>query len=113
MIDHIEQFAKNAVEIAAFVPVEKEVEPPAIADFRAKTEEHFKFYNFKPFEIENMVKDFAQRIFEENGINAEVHGAAVAGSRSRGLENADSDIDVVLEVDSDLKEDALFNIIHR
>lgn len=101
------------VEIAAFVPVEKEVEPPAIADFRAKTEEHFKFYNFKPFEIENMVKDFAQRIFEENGINAEVHGAAVAGSRSRGLENADSDIDVVLEVDSDLKEDALFNIIHE
>lgn len=113
LIDHIEQFAKNAVEIAAFVPVEKEVEPPAIADFRAKTEEHFKFYNFKPFEIENMVKDFAQRIFEKNGINAEVHGAAVAGSRSRGLENADSDIDVVLEVDSDLKEDALFNIIHE
>lgn len=101
------------VEIAAFVPVEKEVEPPAIADFRAKTEEHFKFYNFKPVEIENMVKGFAQRIFEENGINAEVHGAAVAGSRSRGLENADSDIDVVLEVDSDLKEDALFNIIHE
>lgn len=101
------------VEIAAFVPVEKEVEPPAITDFRAKTEEHFKFYNFKPVEIENMVKDFAQRIFEENGINAEIHGAAVAGSRSRGLENANSDIDVVLEVDSNLKEDALFNIIHE
>lgn len=101
------------VEIAAFVPVEKEVEPPAIADFRAKTEEHFKFYNFRPVEIENMVKGFAQRIFEENGINAEVHGAAVAGSRSRGLENANSDIDVVLEVDSNLKEDALFNIIHE
>lgn len=101
------------VEIAAFVPVEKEVEPPAIADFRAKTEEHFKFYNFRPVEIENMVKDFVQRIFEENGITAEIHGAAVSGSRSRGLENANSDIDVVLEVDSNLKEDALFNIIHE
>lgn len=101
------------MEIAKSVPAEKEVEPPAIADFRAKTEEHFKFYNFKPVEIENMVKDFAQRIFEENGINAEIHGAAFAGSRSRGLENADSDIDVVLEVDSDLKEDAFFNIIHE
>ena len=101
------------VEIIASVPAEKEVEPPAIADFRAKTEEHFKFYNFRPVEIENMVKDFVQRIFEENGINAEIHGAAVSGSRSRGLENADSDIDVVLEVDSDLKEDALFNIIHE
>ena len=101
------------VEIIASVPAEKEVEPPAIADFRAKTEEHFKFYNFKPVEIENMVKGFAQRIFEENGITAKIHDAAVSGSRSRGLENADSDIDVVLEVDSDLKEDALFNIIHE
>lgn len=101
------------VEIIASVSAEKEVEPPAIADFRAKTEEHFKFYNFKPVEIENMVKGFAQRIFEENGITAEIHGAAVNGSRSRGLENANSDIDVVLEVDSNLKEDALFNIIHE
>lgn len=87
-------------------------EPSVITDFRAKTEENFKFYNFKPIEIENMVKDFVQKIFEENGINADIHGAAVTGSRSRGLENADSDIDVVIEVDSDLKEDALFNIIH-
>lgn len=87
-------------------------EPSVITDFRAKTEENFKFYNFKPIEIENMVKDFVQKIFEENGINADIHGAAVTGSRSRGLENADSDIDVVIEVDSDLKEDVLFNIIH-
>lgn len=87
-------------------------EPSAITDFRAKTEENFKFYNFKPLEIENMVKDFVQKVFEENGVNADIHGAAVTGSRSRGLENADSDIDVVIEVDSDLKEDALFNIIH-
>ena len=43
---------------------------------------------------------------------AEIGSAAVTGSRSRGLENADSDIDVVIEIDSDLKEDALFNIIH-
>ena len=87
-------------------------EPSVITDFRAKTEENFKFYNFKPIEIENMVKDFVQKVFEENGVNADIHGAAVTGSRSRGLENADSDIDVVIEVDSDLKEDALFNIIH-
>lgn len=59
-----------------------------------------------------MVKDFVQKVFEENGVNADIHDAAVTGSRSRGLENADSDIDVAIEVDSDLKEDALFNIIH-
>ena len=92
---------------------QKEVEPPAIADFRAKTEEDFKFYNFKPVEVENIVKDFVQRVFEENGVDAQIHGAAVTGSRSRGLEKVDSsDVDVVIEIDSALKEDALFNIIH-
>ena len=92
---------------------QKEVEPPAIADFRAKTEENFRFYNFKPVEVENIVKDFVQRVFEENGVDAQIHGAAVTGSRSRGLEKVDSsDVDVVIEIDSDLKEDALFNIIH-
>lgn len=103
---------KNAKEIQAQKQSNSKVEPPMIADFRAKTEEHFKFYNYKPVEIENVAKDFVQNIFEENGVTAEIHGAAVTGSRSRGLENADSDIDVVMEIDSDLKEDALFNIIH-
>lgn len=102
---------KNDNPIRTFADVEI-AEPPAIADFREKTEENFRFYNFKPVEVENIVKDFVQRVFEENGVTAEIHGAAITGSRSRGLENADSDIDVVIEIDSDLKEDALFNIIH-
>lgn len=91
---------------------EKEVEPPVIADFRTKTEENFSFYDYKPREIENMVKDFVSQVFVENGITAEIGGAAVFGSRSRGLEKADSDIDVVIEIDSDLGEDDLFNILH-
>lgn len=102
---------KNAKEIQA-QKQSGSIEPPVIADFRARTEENFKFYNYKPVEIEKIAKDFVQNIFEENGVTAEIHGTAVTGSRSRGLENADSDIDVVMEIDSDLKEDALFNIIH-
>lgn len=102
---------KNDNPIRTFADVEI-AEPPAIADFREKTEENFRFYNFKPVEIENIVKDFVQRVFEENEVTAEIGSAAVTGSRSRGLENADSDIDVVIEIDSNLKEDALFNIIH-
>lgn len=101
--------AQNPIRTFADVEI---AEPPAVADFRAKTEEFFRFYNFKPIEVENIVKDFVQKVFEENGIIAEIGGAAITGSRSRGLENADSDIDVVIEIDSDLKEDALFNIIH-
>ena len=38
----------------------------------------------------------------------------VSGSRCRGLENDNSDIDVVVEIKgSELKEDALFNIFHE
>ena len=38
----------------------------------------------------------------------------MSGSRCRGLENDNSDIDVVVEIKgSDLKEDALFNIFHE
>lgn len=103
---------KNDNPIRTFADVEI-AEPPSIADFREKTEENFRFYNFKPVEVENIVKDFVQRVFEENGVTAEIGSAAVTGSRSRGLENADSDIDVVIEIDSNLKEDALFNIIHN
>lgn len=91
-----------------------EIESPVVAEFRAKTEELFNSIDGNsPVDIENAVKDFVSAAFQENGVTAEIGSAVVSGSRCRGLENADSDIDVVIEVDSNLKEDALFNIIHE
>ncbi len=101
------------VEFPEFLK-EKEMESPVVSAFRAKTEKQFEAVDGNtPTMIENQVKDFVSAVFEENGVDAEIIGAAVTGSRSRGLENADSDIDVVIEVNSDLKEDALFNLIHE
>lgn len=68
---------------------------------------------YTPDDIENTVKDWVSEKLSDNGIDAEIRNVIVAGSRSRGLEYDNSDIDVVVELRSDLKEDALFNILHE
>ena len=89
-------------------------EQDVIAEFKAKTAEQFHAINgATASKIEEDMAAYAQSVFDENGIDAKVVDVAVTGSRSRGLETEASDIDVVLEVQSDLKEDALFNILHE
>ncbi len=85
-----------------------------IKDFRSKTDEMFHDINgYRPEDIENSVRDFISETFENNNIEAEIGNVIVSGSRSRGLENANSDIDIVAEIRSELKEDALFNILNE
>ena len=86
-----------------------------IADFRAKTEELFHEINgYHPEDIENTVRSFIAESLAENFIEAEIGEIIVSGSRCRGLEKAESDIDVVVEIKgSALKEVALFNLFHE
>ena len=94
---------KDNIEISAIV-----------SDFRENTRKAFVPIDGLTFaEIESMATEKAREIFAENGIEAEVKAAVLAGSRSRGLEKQFSDIDVVIEVSSELKEDALFNILNE
>lgn len=58
-------------------------------------------------------QDYVESVLSDNDIAATVGRVIVSGSRSRGLEKPDSDIDVVVEIDSELREDALFNILHE
>lgn len=86
----------------------------AVIEFREKTDKCFNNidgYNVK--DIEDMVKDCVKEILEDNMIEAEVKRVALTGSRSRGIEHKKSDIDITIEVSSDLKEYALFNIINK
>ncbi len=86
-----------------------------VEEFRAETEKHFNDINgYTPQDIENSVRNFVFSSLYDNGVSGEIGEVIVSGSRCRGLENADSDIDVVVEIKcSDLKEDALFNILHE
>ena len=82
--------------------------------FKKKTEKHFNSIDgYSPSDIEILVTEYAESLFIENEVSAEIVNVAVTGSRSRGLEDESSDIDVVLEVKSDLKEYVLFNILNE
>ena len=85
-----------------------------VSDFREETERRFhEIYGWTAVEIESTARDEIIRAFEDAGINAVVGETVLDGSRSRGLEREDSDIDVVVEIlESDLGEDALFDVLH-
>ena len=94
--------------------VEEREESAIIEDFKAKTDEYFHDIDGNSAEeIEALVREHAEAVFAENGIEAAVKGVVLDGSRSRGIEHYSSDIDVVMEIESELKEDALFNILHE
>lgn len=85
-----------------------------ISDFRARTDEHYKkLAGYSAHDAEELAKHFIRGAFRENGISAEVGEVVLYGSRCRGMEHNGSDLDFVAEIYSDLKEDALFNILHK
>ena len=85
-----------------------------VSDYKSKTNELFHNINgYSPKDIEIMVQERINNIFSENDISSEVKDIAIYGSRSRGMETDNSDIDIVVEiVNSELKEDAIFNLLN-
>jgi predicted nucleotidyltransferase len=85
-----------------------------IADFKAKTNELFHdISELNPAEIEETVKCHVQAKIDEYGIDATIIDAAVVGSRCRGLEREGSDLDVVVELSTNEREDDLFNALNE
>lgn len=67
-------------------------------------------------DIEETVLCYAQSVLEEEGLDEQVKliAARVYGSRTReGLYSEDSDIDVVLSYNGDIREDDFFNSLHE
>lgn len=92
------------------------IEPPndVVADFKAKTNELFhEISEMNPSEIEETVKCHVQAKLEEYGIDAEIVDVAVVGSRCRGLEREGSDLDVVVELSTNEREDFLFDTFNE
>ncbi len=81
--------------------------------FKAKTAEKFvPIDGLSATDIENSVREYVQDVLERGEVNAQIVDLAVVGSRSRNLQDEQSDLDVAVEFSSELKEDALFNILH-
>ena len=90
--------------------VPKNQESSIITDFRAKTNEVFHdISEMNPAEIEETIKCHVQAKIDEYDIDATIIDAVVVGSRCRGLEKDSSDLDVVVELSTNEREDDLFN----
>ncbi len=92
----------------------EKVQNESVDKFKVKTAESFVPINgLTAPNIEDNVREYIQGILDDNKINAQIVDLAVVGSRSRNLNGENSDLDIVVEFKSDLKEDALFNILHE
>ena len=93
-----------------------------VENFKKKTNELFHeicissagaelFMN--PSEIEDTVKCHVQAKIDDYAIAATIVDVAVSGSRCRGLERNGSDLDVVVELSTNEREDDLFNAFNN
>ena len=111
LMEKAEQEAKHGIENRIRKDAE---ERKAVADFKARTEELFHGINGQSQEdIELSVYAYLQSKIDEYEINIELVDVAVSGSRCRGLEEAASDLDVVVEYRGRESEDDLFNAFNE
>lgn len=85
-----------------------------VNDFKVKTREMFNDIDGKSADdITGIVTAYIKERIEELELDATVIDVVVSGSRCRGLERNDSDIDIVFEYSGTEREDHLFNLIHE
>ncbi len=94
--------------------IEPQAQGNVVENFKAKTNELFhEISEMNPAEIEETVKCHVQAQLDEYGIDAEIVDVAVVGSRCRGLEHEGSDLDVVVELSTNEREDVLFDTFNE
>ena len=94
--------------------IEPQAQGNVVENFKAKTNELFhEISEMNPAEIEETVKCHVQAKIDEYVIQAEIIDVAVVGSRCRGLEREGSDLDVVVELSTNEREDDLFNAFNN
>lgn len=85
-----------------------------VSDFRYRTENLFhKLDGQSADDIEKMVATYVQEKIEEENLDVEIIDVIVSGSRCRGIEKNNSDLDMVVEYKGSIKEDELFNILNE
>ncbi len=88
-------------------------EEEVIEKFRAKTDDMFhEIDDYSPREIEEMVMSHVKDILTTYNMNVEAVDVVVAGSRCRGIEHDGSDLDVVVEIHGDEREDVLSDTLN-
>ena len=60
-----------------------------------------------------LAKDYLQEKITAYDLDARIVDAIIAGSRGRGEETVESDLDIVVEYQGSIREDFLFNVAHE
>lgn len=82
--------------------------------FRQKTDKLFQpIDSMTASEIEEYVSETIRSIIEKENIPVTIGEVILYGSRCRGLENENSDIDFLVEYQGDYAEYALFNTLYE
>lgn len=107
-----EELMEKVEESNHIVP--ENTQSSVVAEFKAKTDELFHdISELNPAEIEETIKCHVQAKLDEYGMDATIVDVAVAGSRCRGLEQESSDLDVVVELSGNEREDVLFDVFNE
>ena len=94
--------------------IEPQAQGNVVENFKAETNELFhEISEMNPAEIEETVKCHVQAQLDEYGIDAVIVDVVVSGSRCRGLEREGSDLDVVVELSTNEREDVLFDMFNE
>ncbi|MBQ8940777.1 MAG: nucleotidyltransferase domain-containing protein [Firmicutes bacterium] len=90
------------------------IEQLAVEEYRDKTRKSYNTIADTDLDtLEAIMTEIVQGKIDANELDVNIKGLALYGSRSRGLETGNSDIDIVVEYEGDMKEDALFNILNE
>ena len=101
-------------EKAEVVEQAKIEEKRIVSDFREKTKEMFHEINGQtPEDVEQTAYAYIKSKIDECEVDAEIVDVIISGSRCRGLESENSDIDIVVEYKGSEYEDTLFNAFNE
>ena len=89
------------------------MENSIVNNFKYQTEKRFKKIDgIGTEEIIEQTKEYIKTMLNEVDSNAKVLDIAICGSRSRGIERPNSDLDIVFEYEGNEKEYVLFNLLN-
>ena len=101
-------------EKAEAVEQAKIEEKRIVSNFREKTKEMFHDINGQtPEDVEQTAYAYIKSKIDECEVDAEIVDVIISGSRCRGLESENSDIDIVVEYKGSEHEDTLFNTFNE
>lgn len=85
-----------------------------VSRFREKTKQYFRPIEGMTAErIEEEVREYIQMKIQKYHMPIQIREVMVYGSRSRGTEKADSDLDILFEYAGAWREDDIFNLLHE